>query len=688
MTEVCFVLARGQNHFFVEIAEAMGDELGRLGVPSSISREGFPPMVDGLVYVLVPPHEYRALAPPEQWPTPRQLERTIFYCFEQPGTFFFNEDVRMSWGPAGAVLDVSQVGVDEFRRHGVRASHAPLGWTPTWSHHEPAGSADGLDQQRDIDVLHLGIYSDRRAAVLARHAALLERWRTCLLLGDDQGPNAEGQANFVIEQEKWHLLSRSRVLLNVHVGPRRYFEWHRVIQAISNGVLVVSEHSTGNAPLVPGDHLVMARPEALGGVVQPFLEDEARRAALAQAAFAFVKREMPLSRSAELLAEIADTVALRAPAKRAGQWARIRDGATNDEEDQDIARTVALRGPPESGPLVADPRDRDPASDVQLVPWPYRAGIHVSERAPALAAALPDPNDGLAIALSSIRAGVKALRLEQARTDRALARLQIELRHGAPPPLVERVAATAGYAGAKPRVSVLTALYNYEHHIGRALDTVSTSHFRPVEIVVVDDGSSDGSLQAVRRWMQRHEDVPVLLIRHPVNRSLGPARNTALDFARGELSFVLDADNELFPRGLARLVEALEHDPGAACAYGIAEAFSSSGAPRGLINVYPWQPWRFADGNFIDAMALWRTSTLRRLGGYSEDLRLYGWEDYDLYCRVAERGLRGLHVPQIVARYRVNDHSMLSLTNLSVTTAVSMLVERHPTLLARVGGQR
>ena len=64
-------------------------------------------------------------------------------------------------------------------------------------------------------------------------------------------------------------------------------------------------------------------------------------------------------------------------------------------------------------------------------------------------------------------------------------------------------------------------------------------------------------------------------------------------------------------------------------------------------------------GNQIDAMALWRAKALRDLGGYTTDLRLHGWEDYDLFCRVAERGEEGHFVPEILGRYRVRKHSML-----------------------------
>jgi hypothetical protein len=87
--------------------------------------------------------------------------------------------------------------------------------------------------------------------------------------------------------------------------------------------------------------------------------------------------------------------------------------------------------------------------------------------------------------------------------------------------------------------------------------------------------------------------------------------------------------------------------------------------------------------NYLDALALVRRSALDELGGYTTDLRLYGWEDYDLWCRVADRGMRGVQVPEFVARYRVSPNSMISLTNLSDQEAREALAERSPRLFGR-----
>jgi GT2 family glycosyltransferase len=83
-------------------------------------------------------------------------------------------------------------------------------------------------------------------------------------------------------------------------------------------------------------------------------------------------------------------------------------------------------------------------------------------------------------------------------------------------------------------------------------------------------------------------------------------------------------------------------------------------------------------------MALVRRDWLVENGGYTTDIRLHGWEDYDLWCRVAERGFHGVLVPEIVARYRTSEHSVLSITDISSRQAVALLIDRHPRLMRGV----
>jgi hypothetical protein len=629
--EFCLVLAPGQNTFFFEIAEAIRSEMTALGQKAWISRDGWPEPRENLIFVLVPPHEYYRLEGVRVEPTWQVLKRTIFICAEQPGTKFFDEDVFLA-DRAGAVFDVSRVGVEEFRRRGIPGvRHLPLGWTPGWSPVD-LSDPDASGQVRDIDVLHLGIFTPKRGRDLATLGPWLWHRHSRLQLADDHGPNTRALANYATGAEKWDLLARSRVLLNVHVSEQPYFEWLRVVQAIGAGAAVVTEHSVDYEPLVPGEHAIFGRPDTLGLLAQELLDDEERRFELARNAWLLLKEQRPFSTSVEALVEAGEEINAN-PLPPDGRSTRFR------------LPSLTPRPAPEFG-------------------------------AAGYPSAVSDPDS------SAIRAALKDVRLDQLGLRRELARLRLTQQLGAPPPEVERVAETPGYAAASPRVSFITALYNHAEHIQAALDSAARSSFSDIEVVVADDGSSDGSGEAVRDWMARSE-VPALLMRHPVNRGLGAARNTAIESARGEMVFVLDADNEVYPTAVAKLLAALERDPDAVFSYGMLEMFTVDG-PVGLRSYYPWRPERFRETNYIDAMALIRRDWLLANGGYTTDVRLHGWEDYDLWCRIAERGGHGVMVPEIVARYRSALTSMLSLTDISRRQAVALLIERHPRLMAGV----
>ena len=85
--------------------------------------------------------------------------------------------------------------------------------------------------------------------------------------------------------------------------------------------------------------------------------------------------------------------------------------------------------------------------------------------------------------------------------------------------------------------------------------------------------------------------------------------------------------------------------------------------------------------NYIDAQAMVRVDAWRRLGGYrDDDHHVFGWEDWDLWLRLAQDGGHAVLVPEILGRYRVQRSSMIALTNLAVDDAVAALRLRYPSL--------
>jgi glycosyltransferase involved in cell wall biosynthesis len=278
-----------------------------------------------------------------------------------------------------------------------------------------------------------------------------------------------------------------------------------------------------------------------------------------------------------------------------------------------------------------------------------------------------------------MRQALRESRLDLIDVRRQLEELHTLIGSGRVPPRCLIRAQTPAYRlrNAAPMISVITALYNQGAYVAGALNSVAKSTEVAYEVIVVDDGSTDGSGEVVKSWMAGHPQVQAVLLEHPVNRGLPVARNEAVAAAKGEYVLILDADNEVLPAGLARLRSILEQEQDAWFAYGVLERFDTFGS-RTLIGYQGWTPGLLRYGNYIDAMALIRLRRLRQLGGYTTDRRLYGWEDYDLWCRIVEAGGSAAHVANVVGRYRASPTSMLSLSNISLTAAWTALKERCP----------
>src|SRR4029077_6169775 len=125
--------------------------------------------------------------------------------------------------------------------------------------------------------------------------------------------------------------------------------------------------------------------------------------------------------------------------------------------------------------------------------------------------------------------------------------------------------------------------------------------------------------------LANHPQIAATIISRGHNQGLSAARNFAIEHARGEFVFILDADNMIYPHALSRLTAALDAAQDACFAYGIIEQFGPEG-PRDLVSWQAWDPDRLRYGNYIDAMAMIRRAAVLDVGGYTMDSRLrLGW---------------------------------------------------------------
>lgn len=202
----------------------------------------------------------------------------------------------------------------------------------------------------------------------------------------------------------------------------------------------------------------------------------------------------------------------------------------------------------------------------------------------------------------------------------------------------------------EPRVSLYIPCYNVDQFIARCIDGVLAQTHRVDEILIIDDGSTDRTIELANRY-------PVTIVRHPVNKGLGAARNTGLKTAQNELVASLDADCVADPRWLETLVLEMA-DPNKTVVGGkLVETMLLSRADRWR-RAHMSQDWgdhRVDNPPFIYGNnSLARKSVLLRLGGYSESCRTNG-EDVGLSKRLRQENYQTTYLPEATVRHLRQD---------------------------------
>jgi glycosyltransferase involved in cell wall biosynthesis len=230
------------------------------------------------------------------------------------------------------------------------------------------------------------------------------------------------------------------------------------------------------------------------------------------------------------------------------------------------------------------------------------------------------------------------------------------------------------------KVTVAVPLYNYEAVVTEALESAARQDLGRIDLVVVEDCSTDDSLKVVLDWASANKDRfnRLIVARNDINSGLAYTRNVAFALADTPWVLPLDADNRLLP-SCARECVAMAERTGAAFVYPVIRQF---GQRSDLMGMDSYDPQRLSNGNYIDAMALISRAAWLHVGGY--DHIVGGWEDFDFWCRFAERGLRGEQAsPQPLAEYRVHGTSMIQTAIKSaerINAMMNTLRERHPWL--------
>lgn len=203
-----------------------------------------------------------------------------------------------------------------------------------------------------------------------------------------------------------------------------------------------------------------------------------------------------------------------------------------------------------------------------------------------------------------------------------------------------------------PRVTALMPVYNNERYIAAAVESILNQTFRDFEFIIIDDGSSDGSLQMLERYAR--EDSRIRLASRP-NTGYTIALNEGLRIARGEYIARMDADDVASPERFEMQVQYLDDHPDCTVVGGNVLLIDRDGDPiREMCLGYSHEEIDAAHmqgkgGAIIHPAATIRKSALDRVGEFREDYECA--EDLDIFLRLAEVG-RVANLPEVVLRYR------------------------------------
>ena len=239
--------------------------------------------------------------------------------------------------------------------------------------------------------------------------------------------------------------------------------------------------------------------------------------------------------------------------------------------------------------------------------------------------------------------------------------------------------------GVPGHVSVILPVYNQAHLLAESIESVLKQTYLDFELIVLDDGSSDG----VKDVLARYLDHPKVRILTQTNQQLPKALSNGFEFARGEFWTWTSADNLMHPEQLTRQVAFLRSHPQVAMVYADYVAINDQGKPlrdpsfRPHNRRHPTSPEihlphdprevNVESDNFIGPCFLYRNTVGKVIGEYDPNL---GLEDYDYWMRVNHAFvIEHLGTDETLYSYRVHDHS------LSGRAAALGIIERVGSLL-------
>lgn len=206
------------------------------------------------------------------------------------------------------------------------------------------------------------------------------------------------------------------------------------------------------------------------------------------------------------------------------------------------------------------------------------------------------------------------------------------------------------HAATEPLVSVLLPVFNAEKYISEAIESIQNQSFRDFELLIINDGSTDGTLGILQQH-KKTDDRIVIISR--ANKGLVDTLNEGIDVARGQWIARMDADDVALPNRLALQLAVLEQTGADICGGGI-EFFGTSDRRiiKHPIGDNEIKAALYFGSAFAHPTVVMKTELIRQL---RYDQQWEKCEDYDLWQRAVYAGWKMANVPEVILRYRQHE---------------------------------
>jgi len=209
-------------------------------------------------------------------------------------------------------------------------------------------------------------------------------------------------------------------------------------------------------------------------------------------------------------------------------------------------------------------------------------------------------------------------------------------------------------------ISVIIPCYNQAKYLREAVESViAQTGYKWWEIIIVDDGSTDGSYDLALQLCKEYKDISKytnMFVVKTDDVGASNARHRGIKMARGEYYLPLDADDKISPDYFKKALPLLEANKDLGFIYVNTVYFDKVSSK--IIPSLPYNFFRLIQANYISYCSLFRTSAYFDCGGYDLNNRHY-FEDYQLYIKYGRRGWYGKHLAEPLFYYRVHPESSM-----------------------------